>query len=320
MNKKEQLNNALKFDAVDIAETLSPPGTRTDDETSGLALALSVLSSGFYQVAGQNAGTSASIHIQYTNGVVTGGKTECAACITIERIPIQIPGQGPLTNGAFSSESSANVSASFVGYQKNAFNVSNIGAQTYVFIAWLQKGDGNTDTTRIEVGDGVFKYSNPSDGTSIGSGVFWASCGSAATNTLNTNPAIGDQNQTFYGNGSGSEFGVAQVTSTSNATYTMVEIARSFSSSGSASGACGLDTDPTLFILKSGINFNNTALQAGDFVFGNQQRTNLLQTDAYWKVSSQTTGGAGGTPAEGRFYNSGNAAYYGMLATGVQPC
>lgn len=137
---------------------------------------------------------------------------------------------------------------------------------------------------------------------------------------MNTNPAIGDQNQTFYGNGSGSEFGVAQVTSTSNATYTMVEIARSFSSSNSASGACGLDTDPTLFILKSGANLNATALQHTDLVFGNQQRTNFLQTNVYWKVSSQTTSGAGGTPAEGRFYNSGNAAYYGVLATGVQPC
>jgi hypothetical protein len=284
------------------------------------ALALNVLSSGFYQVAGQNAGTNASIHIQYTNGVVTGGKTQCAACITAVRYPIQIPGQGTLSGGSFSNEVDANRSASYVGYQKNAFNVSNIGGATSIFIAWLQKGDGNTDTTRIEVGDGVFQYSDISNPASIGSGVFWASCGSAATNTLNTNPAIGDQNQTFYGNGSGSEFGVAQVTSTSNATYTMVEIARSFSSSQSGSGACGLDTDPTLFILKSGANLNATALQHTDLVFGNQQRTNFLQTNVYWKVSSQTTGGAGGTPAEGRFYNSGNAAYYGMLATGVQPC
>ena len=281
-------------------------------------LGLNVLPSNFYQVAGGQ--TNSSIQIAGSNGVVTTGKTPCAACVNIERIAIQIPGQGPLANGAFSSESDANVSASFVGYQKNAFNVSNIGGQTSIFIAWLQKGDGNTDTGRIEVGDGVFKYSNPSDPTSIGSGVYWASCGSAATNTLNTNPAIGDQNQTFYGNGSGSEFGVAQVTSTSNATYTMVETTRSFSGSDSASGACGLDADPPLFILKSGINLNNTALQSGDFVFGNQTRTNFLQTDKYWKVSSQTTGGAGGTPAEGRFYLSSNASFYGVLATGVQPC
>ena len=283
-------------------------------------LGLNVLPSNFYQVAGSSSQENASIHIDNSNGIVTTGKTVCAACVTLVRYPIQIPGQGPLTSGAFSSESDANRSASYVGYQKNAFNVSNIGGATSIFIAWLQKGENNTDTTRIEVGDGVFKYSDTSNPANIGSGVFWASCGSAATNTLNTNPAIGDQNQTFYGNGSGSEFGVAQVTSTSNATYTMVEIARSFSSSQSGSGACGLDTDPTLFILKSGANLNATALQHTDLVFGNQQRTNFLQTNVYWKVSSQTTSGAGGTPAEGRFYNSGNASYYGVLATGVQPC
>ena len=308
----------------DLYYTLGSGSATTLEEATiySDALALNVLSSGFYQVAGENAGTNASIHIQYTNGVVTGGKTQCAACITAVRYPIQIPAQGPVggaTSGSFYNEVDANRSASFVGYQKNAFNVSNI-ASTNIFTAWLQKGDGNTDITRIEVGDGVFKYSDTSNGANLAAGSWWASCGAADTNTLNDNPAIGDQNQAFFCSGSGSEFAIAQVTSVSNATYTMVEIAKSFSGNSTAPGACSLDLDPPLFILKNGRNFNAFALQNQDFVFGNQTRTNLLPTNKYYKVSSQTTQGIGGAPVVGRFYLSSNAAFYGVLATSIQPC
>ena len=166
----------------------------------------------------------------------------------------------------------------------------------------------------------MFKYSDTSNNSNLAANTWWASCGAADTNTLNDNPAIGDQNQAFFCSGSGSEFALAEVTSVSNATYTMVEIARSFSGNSTAPGACSLDPDPPLFILKNGRNFNTTALQNQDFVFGNQTRTNLLSTNKYYKVSSQTTQGIGGAPVVGRFYLSSNAAFYGVLATSIQPC
>ena len=279
------------------------------------ALGLNVLPSSFYQVAGSSAQENASIHIDNSNGIVTTGKTVCAACVTLVRYPIQLIRQGPILgspyNGSFSSEVDANRSASYIGYQRNAFNTAGLGNPQLVTV-WLQKGTGNTDTTKIESGDGVFRYSNTSDPSGIGSNTWWATSGSAATNTL-------DQAQAFFMSGSGSQFGLSQVTSVSDATYTMVELVRS-NASGTPSGACAADLDPPIFILKNGANFNASALQTLDLVFGNIQRTNLLTAGFYYRVNFQTSSGAGGAPAVGRFYLSSGSIFQGVGVTSVSNC
>jgi hypothetical protein len=277
------------------------------------ALGLNVLPSNFYQVAG--GATNSSINIAGSSGVVTTGKTACASCVTLVRYPIQLIRQGPLSGnpyyGSFSSEVDANRSASYIGYQRNTFNTANLGNPSLVTV-WLQKGTGNTDTTKIENGDGVFRYSNTSDPSGIGSNTWWATSGNAATNTL-------DQAQAFFMSGSGSEFGLSQVTSVSDAAYTMVELSRSDASS--SSGVCAANLDPPIFILKNGENLNASALQILDFVFGNAQRTNLLTAGSYYKVNFQTSqGGAGGAPAVGRFFLSSGAAFEGVAATGIISC
>ena len=279
------------------------------------ALGLNVLPSNFYQVAGSSSQENASIHIDNSNGIVTTGKTVCAACVTLVRYPIQLIRQGPINgavyNGSFSSEVDANRSASYIGYQRNAFNTAGLGNPQLVTV-WLQKGTGNTDTTKIESGDGVFRYSNTSDPSGIGSNTWWATSGSAATNTL-------DQAQAFFMSGSGSQFGNSQVTSVSDATYTMVELVRS-NASGTPSGACAADPDPPIFILKNGSNFNTSALQNLDLVFGNPQRTNLLTAGFYYKVNFQTYAGAGGAPVVGRFYLPSGSIFQGVGVSSLSNC
>ena len=277
------------------------------------ALGLNVLPSNFYQVAGGT--TNSSINIAGSNGVVTTGKTACAACVTLVRYPIQLIRQGPINgspyNGGFSSEVDANRSASYIGYQRNTFGTAALGNPSLVTV-WLQKGTGNTDTTKIESGDGVFRYSNTSDPSGIGSNIWWATSGNAATNTL-------DQAQAFFMSGSGSQFGLNQVTSVSDATYTMVELVRS-NASGTFSGACAANLDAPIFILKNGDNLNASALQNLDLVFGNIQRTNLLTAGFYYKVNLQTTQGAGGTPVVGRFYLSSGSLFQGVAVSSIGNC
>ena len=279
------------------------------------ALGLNVLPSNFYQVAGSSSQENASIHIDNSNGIVTTGKTVCAACVTLVRYPIQLIRQGPINgtpyNGSFSSEVDANRSASYIGYQRNAFNTAGLGNPQLTTV-WLQKGTGNTDTTKIESGDGVFRYSNTSDPSGISANTWWATSGSAATNTL-------DQAQAFFMSGSGSQFGNSQVTSVSDATYTMVELVRS-NASGTPSGACAADLDPPIFILKNGANFNASALQNLDLVFGNIQRTNLLTAGFYYKVNFQTSAGAGGAPVVGRFYLPSGSIFQGVGVSSVNNC
>ena len=276
------------------------------------ALGLNVLPSNFYKVAG--GATNSSINIAGSSGVVTTGKTACAACVTLVRYPIQLIRQGPVYgspyNGSFSNEVDANRSASYIGYQRNAFGTANLGNPSLVTV-WLQKGTGNTNTTKIENGDGVFRYSDTSDSSGIGSNTWWATSGNAATNTL-------DQAQAFFMSGSGSEFGLSQVTSVSDAAYTMIEL--SSSNASSSSGVCAANLDPPLFVLKNGANFNASALQHLDFVFGNAQRTNRLVAGAYYKVNFQTSSGAGGAPTVGRFYLSSGALFEGVAASGVISC
>jgi hypothetical protein len=277
------------------------------------ALGLNVLPSNFYKVAG--GATNSSINIDNSNGIVTTGKTVCAACVTLVRYPIQLIRQGPINgnpyNGSFSSEVDANRSASYIGYQRNAFNTAGLGNPQLTTV-WLQKGTGNTDTTKIESGDGVFRYSNTSDPSGIGSNTWWATSGSAGTNTL-------DQAQAFFMSGSGSQFGLSQVTSVSDATYTMIELVRS-NASGTPSGACAADLDPPIFILKNGSNFNTSALQNLDLVFGNPQRTNLLTAGFYYRVNFQTSAGAGGAPAIGKFYLPSGSIFLGSGVSSVSNC
>jgi len=277
------------------------------------ALGLNVLPSKFYQVA--SGASNASIYINNSNGIVSIGKVPCAACVTIVRYPIQLIRQGPESGttlgGSFSNEVDANRSASYIGYQRNTFNTATLGIPQLITV-WLQKGTGNTNTTKIESGDGVFRYSDTSDGSGIGSNTWWATSGNAATNTL-------DQAQAFFMSGSGSEFAGSQVTTVSDATYTMVELTRSFSTN-STGQACAANLDAPIYILKSGRNLNALALQNQDFVFGNFNRTNLLTAGKYYKISFQTSAGAGGAPVVGRFNLPSGSVSQGIASSSIQNC
>jgi hypothetical protein len=137
------------------------------------ALGLNVLPSNFYQVAGSSAGLNASIHIDNSNGIVTTGKTACAACGPPARDPALIYKNGPSPNGSWSSSTAA---------------CGDTGATETVY---LIKGPNAVYQTGgvLEIGDLVM--ANPTGGafgTPIGVGI-WYKADEAAGTGGGTQPA-----------------------------------------------------------------------------------------------------------------------------------
>ena len=212
------------------------------------ALGSSFLPPNFYRVLISGSPDN-FIQIAGNQGLVQTAARACAACPpTATRIAIRIVRQGSATNGNYTTQAQADRAASFGGYQKNAYNQDNMGNLNLQTV-FMQKGAGNTNLTTIEVGDGVFKFQNVSDDTSVDGnvGTFMASMG--APSAAGNEPLA--QNSSFRTSGSGAEFGLNQVSQATTATYPMFELARSNSSSNQVSVACTLNNDGPLFIIKN---------------------------------------------------------------------
>ena len=121
------------------------------------ALGLNVLPSNFYQVAGSSAGLNASIHIDNSNGIVTTGKTPCAACAGV-RIPAQIILNG---SGAGNSYPSAIQACGASGAETTVYlvkGVNNTGASGVIEIGDLVMGDSFGPGFGIFVGTSIWGY------------------------------------------------------------------------------------------------------------------------------------------------------------------
>ena len=135
------------------------------------ALGLNVLPSNFYKVAG--GATNSSINIAGSSGVVTTGKTACAACGPVARDPALIYKNGPSPNGSWSSSAAA---------------CGDTGATETVY---LIKGPNAVYQTGgvLEIGDLVMAFpTGNSSGTAIGVGI-WYKADEAANTGSGTEPA-----------------------------------------------------------------------------------------------------------------------------------
>ena len=121
------------------------------------ALGLNVLPPNFYQVAGSSAGLNASIHIDNNNGIVTTGKTPCAACTGV-RIPAQILLNG---SGAGNSYSSAIQACNASGAETTVYIVkglNNTGASGVIETGDIIMGDPTGYAFGVFVGAGLWAY------------------------------------------------------------------------------------------------------------------------------------------------------------------
>lgn len=281
------------------------------------ALGSTFLPSNFYRVL--VGGVSSFISVTTLGRVQTAAQA-CSLITcpsTATRIAIRIVRQGSAANGNYTTQAQADRAASFGGYQKNAYNLDTLGNLNLQTV-FMQKGAVNTNLTTIEVGDGIFKFQNVSDDTSVDGnvGTFMASMG--APSAAGNEPLA--QNSSFRTSGSGAEFGINQVSQATTATYPMFQLTRSNSSSPQASTACTLPINGVLFILKNGSNTDLAAIQNFDFAFGDAGRTVVLQPGRNFRVSARNTPGAGGTATAGTFFTSGNVNIPSISVSNCNPC
>ena len=283
------------------------------------AIGSTFLPSNFYRVL--VGGVSSFISVTTLGRVQTAAQAcSLITCpTTATRIAIRIVRQGSATNGNYGTQAQADRAASYGGYQKNAFNIDTMGNLNLQTV-FMQKGAGNTNLTTLEVNDGIFKFQNVSDDSSVDGnvGTFMASMG--APSAAGNEPLA--QNSSFQTSGSGAEFGINQVSQVTTATYPMFEQVRSPGVAGSAGVGCGLNGEASIFILKNGANTNTESLQSNDFVFSNLSRSGILPgAGSFYRIENVTTPGAGGTPVAGVFRtNTPATASDRVLATFVQAC